>query len=108
MEGAVCCNRYDGVNGAAKVSGRQLQEVERECARALKEFRRIFGSDAEPEFGAYAPGRVNLMGGSIDYSGGPVIPVVRTCQTRAGHTHTRTHTHTHTHTRCRRPYSWSQ
>lgn len=54
----------------------QEEEVEKECTRAVKEFRRVFGSDARPEFGAYAPGRVNLMGGSIDYSGGPVIPVV--------------------------------
>ncbi|CAI8054260.1 Galactokinase [Geodia barretti] len=53
-------------------SSRQREEVERECAKAVKEFRRVFG---RPELGAYAPGRVNLMGGSIDYSGGPVIPV---------------------------------
>lgn len=88
-------NGYDGLNGAAKGSERQLEEVERECARALKEFRRVFGSDAEPEFGSYAPGRVNLMGGSIDYSGGPVIPVVRTerrCCIKAVHNNNITHT----------------
>lgn len=54
----------------------QREEIEKECRRAVKEFQRVFGSDAKPEFGSYAPGRVNLMGGSIDYSGGPVIPVV--------------------------------
>ena len=53
------------------------EEVQRVCASAVEEFRRVYGSNARPEFGAYAPGRVNLMGGSIDYSGGPVIPVVR-------------------------------
>ena len=64
------------VDGKMPVGGssRQREEVERECAKAVKEFRRVFG---RPELGAYAPGRVNLMGGSIDYSGGPVIPVVR-------------------------------
>ena len=56
---------------------RQREEVEREFRNAVVEFRRIFGRNARPEFGAFAPGRVNLMGGSIDYSGGPVIPVVR-------------------------------
>ena len=59
-------------------SSRQREEVEKECAKAVKEFRRVFGESARPELGAYAPGRVNLMGGSIDYTGGPVIPVVRT------------------------------
>lgn len=54
----------------------QREEVEKECRRAVKEFQRVFGRDAKPELGSYAPGRVNLMGGSIDYSGGPVIPVV--------------------------------
>lgn len=54
----------------------QREEIEKECRRAVKEFQRVFGRDAKPEFGSYAPGRVNLMGGSIDYSGGPVIPVV--------------------------------
>ena len=67
------CN---GVEDAVE-NDRQREEIERECARAVKEFRRVFGPDARPEFGAYAPGRVNLMGGSIDYSGGSVIPVVR-------------------------------
>jgi galactokinase len=62
-------------NGVAERANRQREEVERECARAVKEFRRVFGADARPKIGAYAPGRVNLMGGSIDYSGGPVIPV---------------------------------
>ena len=56
---------------------RQQEEVERECEKAVREFQRVFGANARPELGAYAPGRVNLMGGSIDYSGGPVIPVVR-------------------------------
>lgn len=55
----------------------QREEVEKQCARAVDEFRRVFGADARPTVGAYAPGRVNLMGGSIDYSGGSVIPVVR-------------------------------
>ena len=64
-------------NGLAGGNCRQQEEVKKECERAVKEFRKVFGDDASPQFGAYAPGRVNLMGGSIDYSGGPVVPVVR-------------------------------
>ena len=56
-------------------SSRQREEVERVCEQAVSAFCKTFG-EGGPEVGAYAPGRVNLMGGSIDYSGGPVIPVV--------------------------------
>lgn len=62
----------------AKAREWQQEEVERGYRAAVKEFRRVFGANARPEIGVFAPGRVNLMGGSIDYSGGPVIPVVKT------------------------------
>lgn len=69
-------------NGTADGNSRQKAEVERLCAKAVQVFHEIFGADATPELGVFAPGRVNLMGGSIDYSGGPVVPVVGRAWTR--------------------------
>ena len=68
----------NGMAANGTVDGRSSQqvEVERMCAIAVQAFHEKFGEDAMPELGVYAPGRVNLMGGSIDYSGGPVVPVV--------------------------------
>ena len=43
-------------------------------AEAEKLFRKHF--QGEPTFSVHAPGRVNLIGGSIDYNDGYVLPMV--------------------------------
>ena len=70
------------VNRTPDGNCKQQAEVERICKNAVQVFREVFGEP--PEVGAYAPGRVILMDGSIDYSGGPVVPVVGRAGAREG------------------------
>lgn len=51
------------------------EEALAQCLKkAVKEFSAKFGYP--PEFGSYAPGRVNLIGEHTDYNDGCVLPIV--------------------------------
>jgi galactokinase len=53
--------------------GESLAPSSRELASHVRAFERVFGAGSELRL-FFSPGRVNLMGAHLDYSGGPVMP----------------------------------
>ena len=76
----LCLRNWTAVishNMACSSPPSQRSEYERLCKEAVKEFRWRFGEDQSPSIGAFAPGRINLIGEHTDYNGGCVLPMVK-------------------------------
>lgn len=56
-------------------STNQQENIKKCVKEAVERFKKEFGE--EPNVGAFAPGRVNLIGEHTDYNDGFVLPMVR-------------------------------